>query len=138
MSSEILRTATKPLSAIILVFAVFLLLRGHDEPGGGFIGGLVAGCAFALHLLSRGIEETRRTVPAPPLVMVAIGLLLALGSGVIVLVRGQNFMTGQWTLAQLPVLGGIPLGTPLLFDTGVFLLVAGMTVGILFTLAEET
>jgi multicomponent Na+:H+ antiporter subunit B len=135
--SLILRTATRPLGILILLFALFLLWRGHNEPGGGFIAGLVAGGAFALHLLARGPEAARAAMPLPPLVLVALGLLTALVSGLLGPLSGQPFLTGQWGKLPLPRGDGVALGTPLLFDVGVFLLVGGMTTAILLALARE-
>jgi multicomponent Na+:H+ antiporter subunit B len=135
--SLILRTATRPLGILILLFALFLLWRGHNEPGGGFIAGLVAGGAFALHLLARGPEAARSALPVPPLVLVALGLLTALVSGLLGSLMGKPFLTGQWGKLPLPRREALGLGTPLLFDAGVFLLVAGITTAILLALARE-
>ena len=137
MTSIILRTATRPLSALILLYSVYLLVRGHDEPGGGFIGGLVAGGAFALYLLANGLAAAREAMRLPPGVLVGGGLLLAALSGVPGLLRGQGYLTGQWPKVRLPVVGSLPIGTPFAFDLGVYLLVAGMTITIVLALAEE-
>lgn len=136
--SLILRTATRVLVPVILVFSVFIMLRGHDAPGGGFIGGMVAGGAFALYLLSFDLAMARSAVPIPPALMVAIGLLVAASSGIIGLVTTGSYLTGVWADWDLPVLGSVAVGTPLLFDVGVYLLVTGMTLSILFHLAEDT
>lgn len=136
--SLILRTATRVLVPLILVFAWFIMLRGHNNPGGGFIGGMVAGGAFALYLLSHDLATAKRAVPVPPTLMVAIGLTTSLLSGVPSLLRGDPFLTGIWGEWDLPGLGKVAVGTPLLFDLGVFILVTGMTLSILFHLAEET
>lgn len=136
--SLILNTAARGLVPLILLFSVFILLRGHNAPGGGFIGGMVAGGAFALYLLSYGIATARRAVRIRPPMLVAAGLLLALLSGVAGLVAGRPFLTGLWWDPHLPVLGAVPIGTPLIFDVGVYLLVTGMTLAILFALTEES
>jgi multicomponent Na+:H+ antiporter subunit B len=119
----------------MLLFSLFLLVRGHNEPGGGFVGGLVASTAFALVLLSEGREPARRLLRVDPLGLVAAGLLVALLSGVPPLLRDRPFMTGLWLKAPLPVVGKI--GTPVVFDVGVYLVVLGIVLAILFTLAEE-
>lgn len=136
--SLILSTATRALSPLILLFSVFIMLRGHHLPGGGFIGGMVAGGAFALFLLSEGIETVRDKVRIEPRLLIATGLLVALASGLVGLVEEGAFLTGIWWDLHLPLLGEVALGTPVFFDVGVYLLVAGMTVMILFTLSEET
>lgn len=135
--SLILRTATRVLVPLILVFAVFITLRGHNSPGGGFIGGMVAGGAFALYLLSHGLPTARRALPVPPIALIPIGLGASIASGVPSLLRGDAFLTGIWGEWSIPLLGKLKLGTPLLFDIGVFILVTGMTLSILFELAEE-
>lgn len=137
MPSLILRTATRPLSALILLFSVFLMLRGHNEPGGGFIGGLVAAGAFALILLSDGPDAARRALRVQPLRLVASGLALAAASGLVALAIGGAYLQGSWSNVVIPVLGGIHVSTVLVFDVGVYLVVAGMTSSILFGLAEE-
>lgn len=136
--SLILTTATRALSPLILVFSVFIMLRGHHLPGGGFIGGMIAGGAFALLLISEGVDAARRAINVPPHLLVATGLFIAMASGIIGLVLSGGFLTGIWWDLTVPLLGELHIGTPLFFDIGVYLLVAGMTVMILFTLSEET
>lgn len=135
--SLILRTATRGLVPVILVFAIFIMLRGHNSPGGGFIGGMVAGGAFALYLLTHDVSKAREAVPVPPQLMVAAGLATALASGLPSLWRGEPFLTGIWAEWHVPAFGKVAVGTPLLFDLGVFILVTGMVLTILFQLAEE-
>jgi multicomponent Na+:H+ antiporter subunit B len=110
---------------------VFLLLRGHNEPGGGFVGGLVAAAAFALYLISHGVDSARRALPVQPMTMMGAGLLIAALSGVPAVLRGQPFLTAQWAS------GAVALGTPVLFDIGVFLVVTAVVLMMLFSLAEE-
>ncbi len=133
MRSLILLTASRLLFPLLLLFSVFLLLRGHNAPGGGFVGGLVAAAALALHALAHGISATRSVVAVAPLNFVALGLGCALGSGLVGWFWQQPYLTGLWT--SLPLLGKV--GTPLLFDLGVYLLVIGMVAHVLFLLWEE-
>ncbi len=135
MPSLILRTATRLLFPLLLLFSLFLLWRGHNEPGGGFVGGLVAAIAFSLHAFAFGVVATRRVLRAPPVRLVATGLAVALGSGLVSLASGLPFMTGLWLERPLPLLG--KLGTPVLFDLGVYLVVWGITMTIVFELMEE-
>jgi multicomponent Na+:H+ antiporter subunit B len=137
MNSLILRTSSRLLLTLLLLFAVFLLLRGHNEPGGGFVGGLVAAASFALYIIADGPAAARRALYVDPLTLIAGGLLIAAGSGTVSLLGGQPFMTGRWVEVQLPGLPSITLGTPVLFDTGVFLVVLGVTMTIILALAEE-
>lgn len=135
MQSLILATTIRLLLPLLLLFSVFLLLRGHDEPGGGFVGGLVAAAAFALHTLAHGAAAGRRMLRVEPRLLIAIGLSTALGSGMVPLLLGQPFLTAFWSDLPAPVIGHA--GSPLLFDTGVYLVVAGMALMIIFNLMEE-
>lgn len=135
MSSIILSTTIRLLLPLLLLFSVFLLLRGHNEPGGGFVGGLVAAAAISLYALAEGVEAAHRILIVNPRQLIAGGLLVALGSGMIPLLLGLPFQSGLWLPHSLPVLGHV--GTPLLFDLGVYLLVAGMALLIVLSLMEE-
>jgi multicomponent Na+:H+ antiporter subunit B len=135
MPSLILRTTTRLLLPLLLVFSVFLLLRGHNAPGGGFVGGLVAATAFALYALAYGVDAARQAVGVDPKRLAAAGLLVALASGCVGLVTARPFMTGLWLVGAWPVVGKI--GTPVVFDGGVYVLVAGITLTIVFALMEE-
>jgi multicomponent Na+:H+ antiporter subunit B len=136
MNSVILKTATRLLFPLLLVFSVFLFFRGHNEPGGGFIGGLVGAAAFILFAIAFGTDITRRLLRVDPRIMVGWGLLFAFLSGIPALFYGSAFLTGQWSF---PVLFGakLHLGTPLIFDIGVYLVVVGFTLASIFALEEE-
>ena len=134
MSSLILSTATRLLLPLLLIFSIFLLLRGHNEPGGGFVGGLVAAAAFALYMIATDVANVKRILRIEPRTLIGTGLLICLISGLISLFRGLPFMTGLWSKTALPVIGKV--GTPLLFDTGVYLVVLGITLTIILSLAE--
>ena len=137
MTSLILSTAARYLLPLLLVFSVFILARGHNEPGGGFIGGLVAAAAFALNAIAFDSRTTRRTLRVDPRTLIAVGLLAAMASGVLPLVFGQPFMTGKWFTLDVPGVEPFDIGTPLIFDCGVYLLVLGVTLTMILTLAEE-
>jgi multicomponent Na+:H+ antiporter subunit B len=136
MDSLILRSAARLLLPLLLLFSIFLLLRGHNEPGGGFSGGLVAAAAFALLTIATDVPTTRRTLRMSPRVFIGAGLLVAIASGAIGLAGGGAFLTGLW--AELPLPGGVTLavGTPLLFDVGVYLVVIGVVLTIVLSLME--
>jgi multicomponent Na+:H+ antiporter subunit B len=136
VNSLILRTSTRFLVTLLLLFAAFLLLRGHNEPGGGFVGGLVASSAFALYGIAEGVGAARRALRVPPPTLMAIGLLVAAGTGMAPLLRGDSFLTGLWGTVELPGLPAVAVGSPLLFDIGVFLVVVGVTQTIFLALAE--
>ncbi len=135
MRSLILRTSAWLMIPVLLLFSIFLLLRGHNEPGGGFVGGLVAASAVLLQMIASGPAEVRRLIPLDVSLLLPAGLLVAALSGVPALLVGQPFLTGLWI--TLPVLGGLKLGTPVIFDVGVYLVVLGITVQIILSMAEE-
>lgn len=135
MDSVVLRTAIRYLLPLLLLFSVFALLRGHNEPGGGFVGGLVASSAFALYAIAFDVERARQLLPGSPRRLIGLGLLIAAFSGMIGVLVGEPFMTAQWDNRPIPVIG--KLGTPLLFDIGVYMTVIGVVLTIIFALAEE-
>ena len=133
--SMILPVAARQLMPLLLIFSVFLLFRGHNEVGGGFVGGLVAASGLMLYGLAYSFQAVRQTLPAEPRAIAALGLLLAGLSGLLPWLQGMPFMTGLWLKQALPVIGKV--GTPLLFDAGVYLLVIGIVLWILLTFAED-
>jgi len=120
---------------LLLLFSIFLLYRGHNEPGGGFVGGLVAAGAFALYAMAYDVPGAKRLLRIEPRSLIGVGLLFAVGSGIIGIVMGAPFLTGKWTTEDLPLLGKV--GTPLLFDIGVYLVVIGVVLTIIFSLMES-
>ena len=136
MQSLILRTAGHFLLPLLLLFSLFLLFRGHNEPGGGFIAGLVAAAAVVLYLFSMDIASARRVLRVDPRSLLGNGMLLAVLSGVPGVFRGQPFFTAQWWEVTLPGLGMMKLSSVLLFDIGVYLVVIGAVLTIMLTLAE--
>jgi multicomponent Na+:H+ antiporter subunit B len=135
MPSIILSTATRYLLPLLMLFSVFILFRGHNDPGGGFIGGLVAAAAYSLYAVAYGVERARKLLIIAPRSLMGFGLLTALCSGLVALLVGKPFMTGLWASWELPLIG--KPGTPLFFDIGVYLVVIGVTLTIVFTLREE-
>lgn len=136
MSSIILKTGARYLLPILLLYSVFLLLRGHNLPGGGFVGGLVASIAFVLHSFANGTENTLKLSKHKPIQLIPIGLLLAALSMVLPMFFGLPPMTGLWFDYPLPVMGLI--GTSLFFDIGVYLVVIGSVLTTLFTISQST
>jgi multicomponent Na+:H+ antiporter subunit B len=135
MKSIILQTATTYLLPLLLLFSVFILLRGHYLPGGGFVGGLIAATAFVLHMFAYGVGETRKIIGLHPGYLLPVGLSLAILSGFSPkILTGEPFMTGIWFSDPLPVIGLV--GSALFFDIGVYIVVVGVTLTILFTISE--
>jgi multicomponent Na+:H+ antiporter subunit B len=135
MYSLILSTATRALVPLMLLFSVFILIRGHNEPGGGFVGGLVAATAFVLYAMGYDVAKARFALRVDPRTLITWGLALAAGAGLIGLLEGDPFLTGQWLPLPIPVLG--KLGTPVMFDLGVYFVVLGVVLTMVFALAEE-
>ena len=132
MKTLIFRTVAPWLTGLMLLFSVFVLLRGHNEPGGGFIGGLIAASAFALHGIACGVASTRRALAVHPMSLAGTGLLLAALSGLPALMLGSPFMTSIWISP-----GGIDLATVIAFDIGVYLVVTGAITSIALALEER-
>ncbi len=135
--SLIFRVAARLLVPVLLVFAVFMLLRGHDHPGGGFVGGLVAGSAFVLYALAAGVHEARDVLRADPRTLLGVGLACAYGAGILALVQGREFLTGLWGYVPLPLLGKLKVGSTLLFDIGVLLVVVGTVLLMVFSVEDR-
>lgn len=131
MNTLILRTTSSFLFTLLLLLSVFLLFRGHNEPGGGFIGALVAVGAYALYALAHGLKAARKLLPLHPLRLVGWGLLVALLSALVALFLNKPLMTGVWFS-----LFGVKVGTPVIFDIGVYLTVFGALLSALFGLEE--
>ncbi len=132
VTSPIFRTAARLLMPLLLLFSAFLLLRGHNEPGGGFVGGLIAAAAFALYGIAFGVQRAREALLVRPMTLLGAGLLIALFSGLPAVLRGRPFLAALWAS------GPVPVGTPALFDVGVFLVVTGVVLMMIFSLAEES
>ncbi|MBB6483140.1 Na+/H+ antiporter subunit B [Rhizobium lusitanum] len=136
MNTLIFRTAAPFLTALMLLFSVFVLLRGHNEPGGGFIGGLIAASAFAIYGIACGVTAVRRAIVLHPLTIAGFGLLASTLAGFLSIVFGVPFMTGLWVY---PHLFGVEvaLSTVMLFDIGVYLVVVGAITSIALALEER-
>jgi len=140
MNSVLLAAATRFIAPIQIIFSVYILLRGHNEPGGGFIGGLVAASAFALYAVARDVPTAKRRLYFSTQSLIAVGLLIALASGLPGLFNSESFMSGFW-FAEIPLnylgLGVLKIGTPFIFDIGVYLVVLGIALLIVFSLVED-
>jgi multicomponent Na+:H+ antiporter subunit B len=134
--SSFLRLSTTPAVLIMLlsVLSLFMLLRGYHAPGGGFAGGLLLAAGVAMQLLATSPADARRILVFDPRTLVGLGLSLAAVSACLGLVVGRSLLAPLWG-PELPSLGH--LGTVLLFDIGVYLIVAGTALTIIFALAEE-
>jgi len=136
MNTLIFRTLAPLFSVTMLVFSVFITLRGHNEPGGGFIGGLIAASAIAIYGMAMGADATRKALKIDPLALAGAGVLLATFSGLISMVYQLPFLTGLWAELQLGETE-VALSTPLFFDLGVYLVVSGTISAIALSLEGE-
>jgi multisubunit Na+/H+ antiporter MnhB subunit len=137
MSSLILKTATRLLVGLILTFSVYLLLRGHNAPGGGFSAALVAGTGFAMFAIAEGPAVVRQAIRIAPQRIAMSGLGLALASGLVAPLTGQPFLTGLWWIWKKGQPSEIAIGTPLFFDVGVYFAVLGTILTLILALEEN-
>lgn len=137
INDVILKTVTRIVAFIILTFGVELFLSGHNNPGGGFIGGLVLSSAFVLLYLVNDIDTVRKGIPFDFKKIAAIGVFLAVGSGVGSVLFGKHFLTQAFGHFDLPIFGVTELSTVILFEAGVALTVVGVVVTIILTISED-
>ena len=124
MRTVIFRTVAPFLTALMVLFSIFVLLRGHNEPGGGFIGGLIAASAIAIYGIACGVSPVRRALRLHPMTISGIGLAASCLSGLPSLLAGAPYLTGLWAFPRF--FGAeLAVSTVLLFDVGVYLVVVG-------------
>jgi multicomponent Na+:H+ antiporter subunit B len=135
MRSLILQVMTRALTPLLLLFSVYLLLRGHNSPGGGFAGGLIASSVLVLFALVFGVPETRKALRVPPICLLVSGLTIAMLSGLVGWIGGGDFLQAWWYGREVEIIHHF--GTPLVFDLGVYLTVLGAMLTMILTLIEE-
>jgi multicomponent Na+:H+ antiporter subunit B len=139
MNSLILNAATRLLVSLILLFSVYMLLRGHNEPGGGFIGGLIAAIGIAVYAIAFGPGAARSVVRVDPMTLAMVGLATALCAGAFSFFFAEPPFTGAWWFAGATAGSkGLPLSNVLVFDIGVYLGVIGSALTLVIALEEET
>jgi len=136
--SPIFRFFAGILFVLLNILSVYIFFRGHNLPGGGFIAGACSAMSLILLSLAAGIDAARKVMGNDPLKIATIGLCMAVISASIPLFIGAEFFKNFHLKPEIPVFGQIYLGTPLLFDLGVFLAVVGVITKILFSLTEST
>jgi multicomponent K+:H+ antiporter subunit A len=132
----VLVTISRPLLPLALLIAVYIFLRGHNLPGGGFVAGLITSVALVLQYVASGVGWVHSRMPGDYHPVVALGVLLAGLTGVGSWAFGYPFLTSSFTYVSLPVIGKFELATAMLFDTGVFLTVVGSTLLMLANLGK--
>jgi multicomponent Na+:H+ antiporter subunit A len=138
INSLILSATLRVVLPLLVMFSIFLFLRGHNEPGGGFIGGLSAAAAFSLYAIAEGMQKAFRSLRFHTRNFINWGLLIALSSGFLSFIFAPDkpfaFMRGVWMTQELPIIG--KFGSPTVFDLGVELVVFGVTLTIIYALME--
>ena len=137
MQSLILTTTTRLLAALLLMFSVYALLRGHNLPGGGFIGGLIGATAFILYTIATSVDEAQSALRVDPSNLAMAGLGVAALGGIGASFAGQPFFTGQWLFLFRDGDSYVPLSTVLVFDIGVYMAVFGGILTLVFALEQE-
>lgn len=137
MKSIVLKITAQLLFYPLIAISFIFLFIGHNLPGGGFIGALIAGSAYTLHMISNGPESARRKLRFNSVKVTACGLLVSASSMILSFFINKPLMTGLWADIPLPFGMAFPVGTPMLFDIGVFFTVLGVILTIVINLAEE-
>jgi multicomponent Na+:H+ antiporter subunit B len=135
MNSVILQLATPYVRSLLVFFAFVALLRGHNNPGGGFIGGLLAALSIVFYSFAYDWRQIQNKLIIKPKGYIALGLAFVLSSFLPSLFKSEVLMKGVWISIPMGIFGELELGSPLLFDTGVFMGVIGVTLMFFFTLA---
>ncbi|MDM5229011.1 Na(+)/H(+) antiporter subunit B [Cytobacillus sp. NJ13] len=133
----ILHAVIKVAVVIILTFSINLFFSGHHNPGGGFIGGLGFSAALTLLFLAFDIETVRQNIPVDFKVLTAVGVLIAVFTGIGGIVFGAPFLTQAFNYFDLPVFGKTELATAVLFDVGVALAVIGTSMSIILSIGDD-
>jgi multicomponent Na+:H+ antiporter subunit B len=121
---------------VMQIFSIYLLLRGHNNPGGGFIGGIIASTGFIFYAIIFGTGSLQKIIKIKPQTFIGIGLFLVLIAALLPAFFSTEILTGLWIETRLPVIGTLHAGTPLIFDTGVYGVVIGVILTIVISIME--
>jgi multicomponent Na+:H+ antiporter subunit A len=135
--SLILDVGIRVIFHTVLLFSLFMLFAGHNDPGGGFIGGLVAGAAFMLRYVGGGAAEVVRSERVAPETLLGIGVTVATLTGMASFLFGGGFLESGYEELEVPLLGTVSFASVLAFDIGVYLVVVGLAIGVLRSLGRE-
>lgn len=135
-NSPLLNSVARLILPPALLYSVYLLFRGHNLPGGGFIAGLMAANAIILQYVAGGRQATRLAAPSGPEILIGVGLFCAIVPGLVSMGLSYPFLTSAFTHIDIPVLGHFELASALVFDVGVYLVVTGVTLAILLAIEE--
>lgn len=137
INDVILQSISRIVVFIILTLALYLFFSGHNNPGGGFIGGLVLASSFVLLLLAFDIETVKNGIPVDFKLVGALGVAIVLCTGIGVTLFGQPFLNQSFMHVELPLYGEVELATVTIFETGVALAVVGVVVTIILSISED-
>jgi len=137
-NNVILQTASNFAFFVIILFSIYIFFAGHNSPGGGFVGGLLTTGAFVLLLLAYDLKTVQKLLPFNTMIVVAIGLLLALGMASASLLFNVPFFTHTFDDFYLPLFGETALHTAMIFDAGVYLVVVGAALTIIQTIGGDS
>lgn len=132
-----LQTAAKILVFIIMIFSVYVLFAGHNNPGGGFIGGLITSSALVLLYLAFDLQSVRNIIPFRFNQLAAAGVLTAVLTGTVSLFLNVPFLSQTFKYVDLPFLGTTEVASALVFDLGVYMAVVGTTMTIITSISED-
>jgi multicomponent Na+:H+ antiporter subunit A len=135
--STILDVTVRTVFPAAVVLSLYFLFAGHNRPGGGFVGGLVCGAAIALRFVAGGMPEVRTLMPLRPHWLLGAGLVAAATTAIMPLLSGDTLMESSKTIFHVPVLSKVAIVSPLFFDTGVYLVVVGLTLYVLEAFGDD-
>jgi multicomponent Na+:H+ antiporter subunit A len=132
-----LDTSVRVLFPSILVLSIYFLFTGHNQPGGGFVGGLAAGAAISLRYVARGVPAVRGILPFQPWLVLGTGLLLSVLTAFVPMLTGHAILEHAVWEADLPIIGHVKVTSALPFDVGVYLIVVGLVLMVFEAFGED-
>ena len=132
-----IQTTMRFITIIVFAFSFYLFFAGHDSPGGGFVGGLMTASAILVLYLAFDIKKINKAIRINFTTMIGVGLLLAVGTGMVSMFFDYPFLTQFFDYFHFPVFGEVELTTALTFDLGVYLVVVGAAMTIILAIAED-
>lgn len=133
----VLETSVRVLFPSILVLSIYFLFSGHNQPGGGFVGGLAAGTGISLRYVAGGLDRVRSTLPWPPWYVLGTGLLVATTTALVPLLLGHSVLEHATWEVHVPLLGTVKATSALPFDIGVYLIVVGLVLMVFEAFGED-
>ncbi|HIV81819.1 MAG TPA: Na(+)/H(+) antiporter subunit B [Candidatus Salinicoccus merdavium] len=122
---------------VVVTFSLYIFFSGHNEPGGGFIGGLMTAIAILMLYLVFGLQTIKKALPFNYTYFMGIGLLLAASTGIISMIAGDQYLKQYFDYFHIPIFGEVELTTALIFDLGVYLVVVGTAMTLILTVVED-